>query len=560
MKQKQFSNSFESARSPESVPTGIPFFLCIAAMFTIIIGYFHYTVEFNEDDLYRVLVGLLNGQATGRWLDDPAQYGIKFGYGYVALVYWLADAHVLTLTPRESLIEAINNIGFAASIVMVALMMASLRAMYGTAVTLFASIVFIFSPLFLEMATCGHQLLIALAFFFAANLLLVIEVPGPWNFATYGAATLLLFVGLTMRAELPIAFSWLAFAQRPRTTSTLRWYIRGVVLRSIVCVAAFAIFLIVLHYGVHTPPIAGDAMSNLPDFLKKFYNPENVMRGAVILVVGCGLATVAAGVVSMVIEAAGIVRGSDRLRALLSSSNLLAPASLILFGVVFWIPNPNPARHFTFVLLGIAVLDALCIVRWFRIGNVGAIAAGIAVVLINQALAEVARPIVLRNLHSVYINFPEHSHTTGAVPLGSFPRHHASLVERYEVITNLARMVTASCEPRILVVTSYRAAIASLLFEPHADTQFSQIMIGSYIGTKVVRNNQTFLFVDPQEIWPRDPVGLITNDTELDGYQIFQDPYSMSADDKSAIPAGRLANYPRLASEMHCGGERHAAN
>ena len=84
------------------------------------IGAYHYRGEFSEDDSYGVLVGLLNGQATGRWSDDPAQYGIRFGYGYVALIYWLADMHVFTIT-RDNLIEAINGIGFAAAIVSTAL-------------------------------------------------------------------------------------------------------------------------------------------------------------------------------------------------------------------------------------------------------------------------------------------------------------------------------------------------------------------------------------------------------------------------------------------------------
>ena len=548
-----------SSASAKTSPliSSAPYFIFLATLFVLIIGYFHFNGEFNESDLYRVLLGLLNGQATGLWLGDPTQYGIQFGYGYVAMIYWLGETHILNIGNRDSLIEAVNVIGFLASVATVGLLMASLRLMYSAQTALLASAIFIFSPLFLEMGTSGHQLLIALAFFFAANLLLVLNVPGRWNIVSYGLATLLLFVGLAMRAELPLAFPWLVFAQRPRATLTQREYILGAVSRSIVCVIAFAIFEIVFRYEVHVPITGG--LSGLSTFLGEFYGIGNVMRGWVIFAVGSGLATIVVGAISL-IGTTKIVQNFRWSTVLVSDPNLLAPVSLILVGTVFWIPNPNPARHFTFVLLGIAVLIALQITRRIHVNDRGVIVIGLAIFVANQALAEVARPFVLRNLHSVYVNFPEHSPTTGAVPLGSFPRHHASLVERAAVLTKFSRMIIGSCEQQVLILTSNGPLMAGLMFKPNSDTQVSVAKIGSHEALKAVRNNQTFLFVDPLHIWPQDPVAVIANDTELNGYQILRDPYSLSANDKLAVPAARMANYPRSRSEMRCDGERAAAN
>jgi hypothetical protein len=543
----QPDSSDAPSRDHSSLLTDLPFFLAILAVFAVVIGAYHYRGEFSEDDSYGVLVGLLNGRATGRWSADPAQYGIRFGYGYVSMIYWLADMHAFTIT-RENLIEVINDIGFVAAMVSAALCMATLRIMYGTAVALIATTLLIFSPAFLEMATSGHQLLVALAFFLAANLLLVLEIEGRAAITAHAAAILLLFIGLTIRAELPLAFPWLILARSPHLNKTAWSCISAIMTRCIVCVLAFALFLIVLHYRVQSPVNANtnaSAMNGISTFIGAFYKLSSIPRGFVILAVGCGLVTVFLGLVSLAARAAELARDSHWLKTLLFGANLLAPVSLIVFGVVFWIPNPTPARHFTFVLLGLAVLAAIGTARTFRPGNLGALAAGIAIVLANQAVAEAVRPIILGHLHSQYLQFPERDRITGAAPVGSFTRHHMGLVERREVLTNLGRAIAASHEPRLLVVSSYLFQFESLLFVPGADTRITErISIGPFNGIKLVRSGQSFVFVDPFLIWPRDPIAIILADPRLNEYRIFQDPYSLSAADKTPVPADRVAVLP----------------
>jgi hypothetical protein len=538
-----------------SLTTAAYYLIAPIAIFILIVWALDYNDQLNEADLYRVLLGLLNGQASGLRIHDPSQYGMRFSYGYVAMIYWLGGAHIFDIGNRENLIHTINEIGFLASAAMAGFLMASLRAMYDLSTSLLASLIFLLSSVVLEMATSGHQLLIALAFFFAANLLLVLDIAGWWRVLCYVAATILLFFGLTMRAELPLAFFWLAFAQRPRTVLTQRQYILGIVARSAVCSIAFVIFQIVYRYEVYSPPDHEGAMTGLLPFLRQFYNLNYVFRGCVILVVGCGLATVALGVTSLIIERTRILQQFRWPEVILSRPNWLGPLSLIASGTIFWLPNPYPARHFTFIFLGIAVLIAIWITRRFRIDSSTAIAVALVIVIANQALAELVRPLVLRNLHSVYLKPAEHNPTTGVVPLGSFARHHASLSERYAVLTNFGRMVTASCEPRLLILTSNGPLMAGLMFEPNANIRLSAERRGTYEVLKALRNNQTFLFIDPQEIWPQDPVPVILNDPELDGYQILRDPYSISSDDKLAVPGGRIARYPSPDYAIRCGDE-----
>ncbi|MBV8402274.1 MAG: hypothetical protein JOZ17_26660, partial [Acetobacteraceae bacterium] len=168
--------------------------ICLVAGFAMLIRAFRFTDQLGEPDLYRVLLGILNGRATGLWLDDPLQYGSNFGYGYIQLLYWISPP--ATLASPELLIRLINKVGYCAAVMSVAFLCASLRAMYGIQVALLGTILFAFSPLFLDLATSGHPILLALTFFFAANSLFALGASGWKNVARYIAAAVILFAGL----------------------------------------------------------------------------------------------------------------------------------------------------------------------------------------------------------------------------------------------------------------------------------------------------------------------------------------------------------------------------
>jgi hypothetical protein len=126
-------------------------------------------------------------------------------------------------------------------------LMALLRATNDMPAARMANIIFIFQPIFLEMATCSHQRLRALAFFlFAASCFLVRDIPGRQNTTSGGTAVLLPFIGFTKRNEHRMAFSWLAITQRADLKVNLPSYI----LRRVISLPAFAIFLIFFHYVV----------------------------------------------------------------------------------------------------------------------------------------------------------------------------------------------------------------------------------------------------------------------------------------------------------------------
>ena len=102
---------------------------------------FRYRGLLAEDDLYRMLVGLLDGARYGTYLASGSHYGKAFSFGYIAAIYRFADAH--TLADPQLLIALINQIGFWAATAgcfffwLLAWMLYSLRA---------ATVAVIFSP------------------------------------------------------------------------------------------------------------------------------------------------------------------------------------------------------------------------------------------------------------------------------------------------------------------------------------------------------------------------------------------------------------------------------
>jgi hypothetical protein len=90
---------------------GIDIAVAVAAVliFGIIEYSFQYRDYLGESDLYRVLVGLMDGAESGRGLNSPMHYDREFGFGYLAAMYHFVDPAVLRDPDR--LTPLMNEIG-----------------------------------------------------------------------------------------------------------------------------------------------------------------------------------------------------------------------------------------------------------------------------------------------------------------------------------------------------------------------------------------------------------------------------------------------------------------
>jgi hypothetical protein len=79
-------------------------------VYTVVIHLHEYHSAFAESDLYRMLVGLLDGEVSGQGIASPLHYDRNFGFGYLSALYAFASPAVLRDPDR--LTEFMNQIGF----------------------------------------------------------------------------------------------------------------------------------------------------------------------------------------------------------------------------------------------------------------------------------------------------------------------------------------------------------------------------------------------------------------------------------------------------------------
>jgi hypothetical protein len=131
---------------------------CIV-LFAVAVHAFQYQGLLGEADIYRVLDGMLDGANSGAKLGSDLHYGRDFGFGYILALYAVLPDQVLRDPDR--LIPIINDIGFYFTIVGLFFFWLSTRVVYGARAAMVALALFAFSPMTLELATSGHQILIS---------------------------------------------------------------------------------------------------------------------------------------------------------------------------------------------------------------------------------------------------------------------------------------------------------------------------------------------------------------------------------------------------------------
>src|SRR4051794_15555201 len=174
------SASLVASRIHDRGRAGSPVDFIIAAVFVCIFGVvvhaFQYRGALGESDLYRVLVGLLDGAVSGRGIDSPLHYDRNFGFGYLAAFYALADP--ATLRDPDRLMGLMNQVGFWSMIPAQLCFWCAVSLIHGTRAGSIALIVFALGPMIPELATSGHQVIPMFGFLCAAAILMFLPVNG----------------------------------------------------------------------------------------------------------------------------------------------------------------------------------------------------------------------------------------------------------------------------------------------------------------------------------------------------------------------------------------------
>lgn len=481
---------------------------------------FRYDVTLAEPDLARMMAALLYGHATGTNEGAGLHYGLSFSFGYYQLLYALApDAW---LRDPDLAARLINGVGVASGLLCAWTCAAHLARIAGLAAGVCATLLFFLSPMMLPVALSGHPLVPAAACAFAAGWLLLAadESAGRRQRALCrSGAFLLLVAGLTLRAEIVLAFPFLWVAGSRTPSAAQRWW--PYVWRALLPGAAFLAFLFLQQGYVES---SGGAAGRLGRFLASFMSPALVGRGLVVLALATGAATLLALAPAL---RSRLLRGREIALALV----------LALPGLVLWLPNPQPARHFFFPALAACLLAGLWLSRR-RAGAPRAIALAVLLVLANQLAAEALRtPIVARYAWS----YPAATarRATQQIPLGLFPLDQWANQAQVEAERAEAIALAARAPGRLLVLADFQHYLIARLIAADPSLQWSESTREGRVVSELRSPARHIVLVEKYHAWPRDAAAEILAGDAWAGWPIYVQRSTLSRFDQAEIPPER---------------------
>ena len=532
-------------------------------LFAIVTYAFQYRGALAESDLYRVLVGLIDGAVSGDRLASDLHYDRDFGFGYLTAFYAFASPAVLHDPDR--LMALMNQIGFWTMLPGLLFFWCAVRLVHGSLAATVALVVLALGPMFPEMATSGHQTIPMFAFLCAAATLLFLPLAGWQAVLAAVGGSILLLIGLTMRGELFLALPWLVLSRIDGRS--IRAFLLSGLVRSIAPAAALIGFLVLQQ---HVESLVHSTLgSTVTTYFLETYAWSTLKPGLLYMAVGCGFATVAAALIAV------LYLGGSSLHAKRPTSlplaELLGPLALIVVPLLFFLPNPIPPRHFLMPLAGMGILVGIALSRRPAIGRALAIGIALAIGVANQALAEAARPALMRQNadHSPYLPVPTTYPTTTHANLGWEWLRHAALVERRARWQAFGEQLRTSCDTHLIVLSDEVEQLFSRLYDGGSPVVAHRLIIGLNTGTTPldpalrqdsktivmgdspsrltgfvgVARGKTFVMLEKSHLWPADAVAALLAAPDFNDYKLVADPYTMSIYDKTPIPADRAAHF-----------------
>ncbi len=561
------SASFPEREAHHSLPVSVSFIVAVLfiAIFGIVVHTFQYRQALGEADLYRVLVGLMDGAVSGTRLSSALHYDRSFGFGYLAAFYAFVDPSLLR--DPDLLMGLMNQVGFWSMLVGLLFFWCAVRLVHGASAATVAIIVFALSPMIPELATSGHQTIPMFSFLCAAATLLFLPLTGWRALLTATAGAVLLLIGLTMRGELFLALPWLVLSRVD--TSSIRRLLISTSERSIAPASALIGFIVLQRYvqaGIGGTPMS----SEVGGYFSEFYSWKTIVPGLVYMVVGCGFATVIAGAVAVAyfgrrILTARVPAGS------LPGAEILGPMALVVVPLLFFLPNPAPTRHFILSLAGIGILIGVALANRCRSVVTAPLCIALGIGVANQGLSELFRPTLLRlsDADSPYLPVPTEYRTATQANLGWEWRRHATLVERRQRWNTFGDQLRSLCDDSVIVLSDGDAVeqLFSRLYAGGTPVEASGIEIKAESlppklpsaeslhlalvgqtsrglpGLMGLTRRKRFIILDKRHYWPGDAVARIVADQIYADYKLVADPYSLSKFDKAAIPQGRKPRF-----------------
>jgi hypothetical protein len=510
--------------------------LTFVLLFAIGVHAFQYRDALAESDGYRVLVGLIDGEVGGTGIASKLHYDNTIGFGYLTAFYAFADP--ATLRDPDKLTNLINLVGFCFMLIGLLCFWCAVSIVHGARAGTVALVVFGLGPTVLELGTSGHPVIPMFALLCAGATLLVLPVTG-WRavLAAFGGGVFLL-AGLTTRVDIIFAFPWLVLTRAD--TRSLRGFIVSCILRSIAPMATIIVFFILQHLLV--PNQLGSVVG---EYFGRWFSLSQIVVGLVYMVLGCGIATAAAGALAMLWLTWRARPGDDGLGQT-GLAQILGPACLVLLPLGFFVASVGPTRHFILTYAGFSIFLAVALTAKLAMRRVATLGVALLLAAANQVLAEVVRLPVLatNNASSPYRPIWTGYLTATHAPLGWVWKRHDALAERRAIWQAEGNLLTTPCQTYTIILTNDETAqLFSRLYAGGDPVEARREGPDDIRGLVGVQRSKIMLYLAKTTRWPEDAVALILGDPAYNDYRLYQDPYSMSKYDVTPIPPDRQAQF-----------------
>jgi hypothetical protein len=498
-------------------------------LFAIGVHAFQYRDALGESDLYRVLVGLLDGEAAGTGIASELHYDNTFGFGYLAAFYTFADPP--TLRDPDKLTNLINQVGFCFMLIGLLCFWSAVSIVHGARTGTVALVVFGLSPTILELGTSGHPVIPMFALLCAGATLLFLPATGWRAVLSALGGSVFLLAGLTTRVDIIFAIPWLVLTRAD--TRSLRGFVVSCTLRAIAPMAAIIMFLILQHLLV-----PNQMRSVVGEYFGRWFSLSQISGSLVYMVLGCGIATVSAATLAVL----WLAWRNDGLRQT-GLAQILGPAALVLTPLGFFVASWGPTRHFILTYAGFSIFLAIALTAYLAMQRFAALGVVLLLAAANQVLAEVVRRPVLavNNATSPYRPIWTGYLTATNAPLGWVWKRHEVLAERRAIVQAEGNMLTTPCQAHTIILTNDDTA--QLFSRPYAG---GVPVEGRREGSDDIRarvENHIILYLAKPTRWPEDAVALILADPAYNDFKLHQDPYSMAKYDVAPIPPDRQAQF-----------------
>lgn len=483
-----------------------------------------YRATLGEPDLTRMVSGLVYGGATGLHMAAGFHYGQAFSFGFYQLLYLLIPGS--SLLDPDAVARYLNYTGAAFTFLFAVGLILMLHRLLSGGAAAFTSVAFLFCPLSLPFLASGHPMIGACALLFLATWLLLLTPGAAWpsRLILLGLAGVALLAGLTLRAEIAMALPFVLLAcwaheVKPVAAS---WSLLAAVAATLALV--FAAFLFLQKPYVET---SGGAGGSLGTFLSEFISLGRVSRGLVVAILGMGMGTAGA-----LLAAAVYTCRKRRVEVKL----MLACLALLLPSLLFWLPNPQPARHFILPVLALYML--LGVVLDGTLQNHGrAILLALALVAVNQIMAELMHGLIVKHYQWSYAATGRRA--TQQAPIGFYLLDQRANLAAQAQLREEGRQFAYCKAQQLLILADAQQYITTQLIATDPSLRLSQGKLGPYDVLELSNQTRHIYLLDKLPQRPKDVLAEVLTMPALQSYPIYVQPATISRFDQTPLPEKR---------------------